>query len=129
MEQRFRFQQFSLEDVIHVHQLVLIGEFTVKELVHFLDDFFEPGFFFFLHTAAARRGDRVQRGCVTLVERQGFNAQVFQVMVRKNYEFEWAVCSVTGRPEIVGQNACHGRRLLEIIKIDELIARNGPKRF
>ncbi len=37
--------------------------------------------------------------------------------------------SVTGRPEIVGQNACHGRRLLEIIKIDELIARNGPKRF
>lgn len=33
------FLQFALEDAIHIHELVVVGQFTYKQPIYLLDDF------------------------------------------------------------------------------------------
>ena len=84
LAQRGRFEQLALDDVVDVDQFVLVGQFAVEQAVYFVDDRVEPGFFLFLHAAAARFGDRRQLRRVAAGQRQRARSLVFQVVVRQH---------------------------------------------
>ena len=85
MPEGFRFQQLPFNHVVHINQLVLIAEFALEEVVHFLDDLGQIRFVLLVELTAAGFGDGVQLRRLTGAQGHGLAAGVLEVVMRENY--------------------------------------------
>jgi len=85
LAQGFGFQQLAFDDVVDVHQLVLVAQLALEQVVDLLDDLGQAGFFFFVQGTAAGLGNGFQLGGFALVQGHGPPPGVPQVVMGEDH--------------------------------------------
>jgi len=85
LREHFGLQHLALEHAVHVHELVVVGEFALEQVVDLLDDLDQQRLLFVADLAHARVGQRLELGGVLRRQHQRLRPLVLQPVVRQHH--------------------------------------------
>src|SRR5690606_1217220 len=71
--------------VVHVDQLVLVGELAFEEVIHLRDDLAHANLLPLVHLTRSRTGDGIELRTLTAIEGHRLGAAVLQRAMRKHH--------------------------------------------